>query len=79
MQIEKVLGFGSMGMVYFARMWDHKVVVKLIEHGAGILGKEQNRGRLARVEVRGFEPFSTLSSQRFTRQSALLIGWPLCS
>ena len=40
-----------MGMVYFARMWDHKVVVKLIEHGAGLLGKEQNRGRLARVEV----------------------------
>ena len=25
MSIEKVLGFGSMGMVYFARMWDHKV------------------------------------------------------
>lgn len=52
MNIEKILGFGSMGMVYFARMWDHKVVVKLIEHGAGLLGKEQNRGRLARVEVR---------------------------
>ncbi|GAX81008.1 hypothetical protein CEUSTIGMA_g8443.t1 [Chlamydomonas eustigma] len=50
MNIEKVLGFGSMGMVYFAKLWDHKVVVKLIEHGAGILGKEQNRGRLARVE-----------------------------
>lgn len=27
------------------------VVVKLIEHGTGLLGKEQNRGRLARVEA----------------------------
>lgn len=51
MKIEKVLGFGSQGMVYFGRMWDHKVVVKLIEHGAGLLGKEQNRGKLARIEV----------------------------
>ena len=41
-----------MGMVYFARMWDHRVVVKLIEHGNGLLGKEQHRGRLARIEVR---------------------------
>ena len=32
-------------------MWGPQVVVKLIEHGAGLLGKEQNRGRLARVEV----------------------------
>jgi hypothetical protein len=28
-----------------------QVVVKMIEHGAGILGKEQNRGKLARTEV----------------------------
>ena len=74
--IDKILGFGSMGMVYFAKMWDHQgerererfkpysyltsapvpflvaaVVVKLIEHGTGLLGKEQNRGRLARVEA----------------------------
>lgn len=29
-----------------------QVVVKMIEHGAGLLGKEQNRGKLARSEVR---------------------------
>lgn len=28
-----------------------QVVVKLIEHGAGVLGKEKERGRLARVEA----------------------------
>eukprot|EP00983_Pelagomonas_calceolata_P091464 1157548-Pelagomonas_calceolata.AAC.8 len=28
-----------------------QVVVKMIEHGAGLLGKEQNRGKLARTEV----------------------------
>jgi hypothetical protein len=27
------------------------VVVKLIEHGTGVLGKEKERGRLARVEA----------------------------
>ena len=29
------------------------VVAKLIEHGNGLLGKEQHRRRLARIEVRG--------------------------
>nr|BCL66083.1 protein tyrosine kinase [Volvox africanus] len=49
--IDKVLGFGSMGMVYHGRLYDTKVVVKLIEHGTGVLGKEKERGRLARVEA----------------------------
>lgn len=101
--VNKVLGFGSMGMVYFGVLWDMKVgvvghkrwlkaahaawctsgshtlpvpstalllleqllwsaklrvlaawtqvVVKMIEHGAGLLGKEQHRGKLARTEV----------------------------
>ena len=33
----------------FSNVW--QVVVKMIEHGAGLLGKEQNRGKLARTEV----------------------------
>ncbi|MEW5303808.1 MAG: hypothetical protein WDW36_006463 [Sanguina aurantia] len=49
--IDKILGFGSMGIVYFGQLFDTKVVIKLIEHGTGVLGKEQNRGRLARVEA----------------------------
>nr|ADI46886.1 PKY1f [Volvox carteri f. nagariensis] len=49
--IDNVLGFGSMGMVYYGRLYDTKVVVKLIEHGTGLLGKEKERGRLARVEA----------------------------
>lgn len=49
--IDKILGFGSMGMVYFGRLYDVKVVVKLIEHGTGVLGKEKERGRLARIEA----------------------------
>ncbi|PNG99444.1 hypothetical protein TSOC_014807, partial [Tetrabaena socialis] len=49
--IDKVLGFGSMGMVYHGRLYDTRVVVKLIEHGTGVPGKEKERGRLARVEA----------------------------
>lgn len=50
--VDKVLGFGSMGVVYFGMLWGVRVVVKMIEHGAGVLGKAQHRGRLARTEVR---------------------------
>ncbi len=49
--IENILGFGSMGMVYHGRIWDHHVVVKMIEHGNGLLGKQQLRKTLARVEA----------------------------
>lgn len=55
-KIDKILGFGSMGMVYFGFLWDYKVVVKMIEHGQGVLGKEQNRGKLARAEVGAVRP-----------------------
>lgn len=41
MNIDKILGFGSMGIVYFGQLFDTKVVIKLIEHGTGVLGKEQ--------------------------------------
>lgn len=41
--IDKILGFGSMGIVYFGQLFDTKVIIKLIEHGTGVLGKEQVR------------------------------------
>ncbi|GFH10131.1 protein kinase domain-containing protein, partial [Haematococcus lacustris] len=50
-KIDKVLGFGSMGVVYFGMLWDARVVVKTIEHSTGVLGKQQNRSKLARSEA----------------------------